>query len=162
MFADQSAKSGKDSFLAENTRKREEREQQKNRNENATIIQTTVRGFLVRRRFRSNQIILLKSFIEENPNWAFIDNTSVHMALRGILFKYDSVYDELLEIVCRLLSANIFNQHGTTKTWYNALALNPKLAAEHIIQVRRLITAICLALKRCTTVRYRYKTKSQD
>ena len=73
MFVGQSAKSDKDSFLAEKARNREDRETSRHRTENAVKIQSTVRGFLSRCRLRKNKIAELSEFLEKNPNWNDID-----------------------------------------------------------------------------------------
>ena len=126
------------------------------RTENAIKIQSLVRGFLARSRWRSEEARALSRFIEQNPNWNELDASVIHLALRGILFKYDASFDPILERVCRLLSGNMLNVSGSPNTWYIGLCLNPKFAANQIVQMRRLIQAVCSSVQRCNMVKHRY------
>ena len=73
---------------------------------------------------------------------------------RGLLFRIDKEADDLLEKVCRQLTANIVNPKGNTSTWYTALFCSKDHATEFIRQVRKLIGAISESMRRCLFARH--------
>ena len=148
MFVNEKSNSERDSFLAEKAKNRENRETNRIRTESAVKIQSLIRGFLARRKWRHERKNQIEIFTKDNSNWVNLENSAIHLALRGILFKYDEAFDDILEQVCRLLSVNCLSANGNPQSWFTALCLSPKFASLHIIQVRRLIGACCSSISR--------------
>ena len=73
----------------EKARNREDREQGRKKNDSAIKIQKQVRGFICRRRLEKARLADAKAFMEQNPDWSNLQNKSIFIALRGLLFKYD-------------------------------------------------------------------------
>ena len=73
----------------EKARNREDREQGRKKNDSAIKIQKQVRGFICRRRLEKERLSDAKAFMEQNPDWSNLQNKSIFIALRGLLFKYD-------------------------------------------------------------------------
>ena len=48
-----------------------------------------MRGFICRRRLEKERLSDAKAFMEQNPDWSNLQNKSIFIALRGLLFKYD-------------------------------------------------------------------------
>ena len=154
----------------EKARNREDREQGRKKNDSAIKIQKQVRGFICRRRLEKARLADAKAFMEQNPDWSNLQNKSIFIALRGLLFKYDKAgfrkcffdssdwpsdgdlslagenlvkeADEVLENVCRALTANLLNGKGTVSTWYCALLCSKDFATLCVQQIRKLIAAI--------------------
>lgn len=73
----------------EKARNREDREHGRKKNDSAIKIQKQVRGFICRRRLEKERLSDAKAFMEQNPDWSNLQNKSIFIALRGLLFKYD-------------------------------------------------------------------------
>lgn len=130
-------------FLEERAKHREERDHHRKRTNAAITIQTRVRGFIHRRRFRRSLSDKTEQFLIDHPDWSLASNKSIFIAMRGLLFfRIDKEADELLERVCRQLTANLVNPKGTTSTWYSALLCSKEHATEWVRQLRKLISAI--------------------
>ena len=99
MFVSTDRKSGKSAFLEEKARNREDREQGRKKNDSAIKIQKQVRGFICRRRLEKERLADAIKFMEENPDWSNLQNKSIFIALRGLLFKYDKVSGFLIGCV---------------------------------------------------------------
>ena len=78
-----------ENHLEEKARNREDREQGRKKNDSAIKIQKQVRGFICRRRLEKERLADAKAFMEQNPDWSNLQNKSIFIALRGLLFKYD-------------------------------------------------------------------------
>merc|ERR1711892_383900 len=147
-------KQKKSSFLEERAKHREERDHHRKRTDAAIMIQTHVRGFIHRRRFSRTCRATTEQFLTENPDWSLASNKSIFIALRGLLFRIDAEADELLERVCRQLTANLINPAGSSSTWYCALLCSEQHATEWVRQLRKLIRAISHAMRRCRFARH--------
>ena len=96
----ESGKQKKSTFLEERAKHREERDHHRKRTNAAITIQTRVRGFIHRRRFRRSLSDKTEQFLIDHPDWSLASNKSIFIALRGLLFfRIDKEADELLERV---------------------------------------------------------------